>query len=58
MSDLSKAKTENFHLRLTANQKQRLKEISEDNNISVSSLIRYAIDKLIDNYNYVLETSD
>ena len=47
MSDLSKAKVENLHLRLTSNQKQRLKEISEETNVSVSSLIRYAIDNLI-----------
>lgn len=58
MSDLSKAKTENFHLRLTANQKQRLKEISEDTKVSISSIIRYAIDRIIDNYSNELESLD
>ena len=58
MSDLSKAKTENFHLRLTANQKQRLKEISEDTKVSISSIIRYAIDRIIDNYSNESESLD
>ena len=50
MSDLSKAKVVRKEIRLTLDQKMRLKEISEETKVSVSSLIRFAIDKLIDNY--------
>lgn len=53
MSDLSKAKVVRKEIRITENQKMRLKEISEETNVSVSSLIRYAIDNLIEKFNDV-----
>ena len=50
MNDLSKAKAENLHLRITASQKMRLKEISQKLDVSISSLIRYGIDLIIAKY--------
>lgn len=55
MKDLSKAKTQSIYFRVTEDQKMRLKEISQQLNVGISALIRYAIDNLISKYEDVSE---
>lgn len=55
MNDLSKAKVVRKEIRITVDQIMRLKEIAEETNVNVSSLIRYAIDILIEKYHAKLD---
>ena len=58
MNDLSKAKVVRKEIRLTLDQKMRLQEISEEIHVSVSSIIRYAIDLIINKYQHTDEELD